>query len=95
MSPPSEEDTHTHTHTHTTSGWGYNFFKDQAGELDRKYRMRTYTQAPSVWDGEPSCVLDYTQEKHYLGRMQMRDEVREVVPGLYLGVGAFGVREAR
>lgn len=27
--------------------------------------------------------------------MQMRDEVREVRPGLYLGLGAFGLRDAR
>lgn len=27
--------------------------------------------------------------------MQMRDEVREVRPGLYLGLGAFGLRHAR
>jgi hypothetical protein len=27
--------------------------------------------------------------------MQMRDEVREVHPSLYLGLGAFGLRDAR
>jgi len=82
---------------------GYNLFMEERGragraegsQLVRKYRMITRADVPSVWDGKPSSELDYRGETHYLGRMEMRDEVREVAPALYLGLGSFGMRDVR
>ena len=67
----------------------------EGSRLVRKYRMTMQADVPSVWDGKPSLELDYRGERHYLGRISMRDEVREVTPGLYLGLGSFGMREMR
>ncbi|TFJ81508.1 hypothetical protein NSK_007179 [Nannochloropsis salina CCMP1776] len=69
--------------------------RNTEGRLVRKYHMTTQAQAPSFWDKNPSLELDYRGMQHFLGRMGMRDEVREVVPGLYLGLGSFGARESR
>lgn len=69
--------------------------RNTEGRLVRKYHMTTQAQAPSFWDKNPSLELDYRGMQHFLGRMGMRDEVREVAPGLYLGLGSFGARESR
>lgn len=44
----------------------------------------------SVWDDNPSFVLDYRGQDHVLGYAHMRDEVREIRPGMFLGIGTWG-----
>ena len=56
--------------------------------------VRTFgTQiAPSALDGRPALVLDYAQLGHGDGLwgnvMGMRDELREIAPGVLLGLGS-------
>jgi hypothetical protein len=40
--------------------------------------------APSWRDGRPSLIIDYTQTSHVY--RNVRDEIREVAPGVYLGL---------
>ncbi|MBA4190474.1 MAG: hypothetical protein C0467_21010 [Planctomycetaceae bacterium] len=40
-------------------------------------------QGESLIDGQPSLILDYSRSKLW---PDVRDEIREVAPGLYLGV---------
>lgn len=47
------------------------------------FKARVYV-APSWFDGEPAIILDYS--KTSLLAHQVRDEIREVSPGLYLGI---------
>ena len=49
----------------------------------RAVRGRLYS-APSWLDGRPSLILDYQGTSLVYGRY--RDEIREVSPGLYLGI---------
>lgn len=51
--------------------------------------------SPDFHHNRTHPTLTQQKQPHYLGAMQMRDEVREVRPGLYLGLGAFGLRDAR
>jgi|SRR5215207_1722371 len=44
--------------------------------------------APSWLDGEPAIILDYSK-KSFLAR-RIRDEIREVSPGTFLGVVWYG-----
>lgn len=68
-------------------GHGYNLFLVR-GRLRRGTRMRTFV-APSRLDGHPAYVLDYApHNRGVLGTM--RDEVRKIADGLYLGVGTVG-----
>ncbi len=76
-------------------GWGYNVLRFALGAfVHRRFRMATSIQ-PSTWDGKPSFELQYGAQPHILGSFNMRDEVREVHPGLYLGMGTFGYTEAK
>lgn len=60
----------------------------------RKYKMIVgYNE--SNWDDNRSYVLDYRAQNHVLGYSQMRDEVRELRPGLFLCMGAWGWTERR
>lgn len=70
-----------------TEGRGYNVFV--IGErVVRGTRMRTHV-GPGHHDGRPSYQLDYSaHNRGFLGTM--RDEVRRVSPGLYLGLGVAG-----
>ena len=65
---------------------GINRFR-KAGDL------RTFHASvePSRFDGKPALVLDYSRGDSWLwGRaFGMRDELREVAPGLWLGLGSF------
>ena len=49
------------------------------------------TVSPSWYDGKPALVLDYSAGDSWLwGRvLGMRDELREVSPGVWLGLGSF------
>jgi hypothetical protein len=80
--------------TDEKDGWGYNVFRWFGARLDRRFKMHT-SITTSVWDGRPSFQLQYAGETHLLGRLRMRDEVREIQPGLYLGMGTFGYSEAK
>jgi hypothetical protein len=44
--------------------------------------------APSWFDGQPAIILDYSRTS--LLAHQVRDEIREVSPGTYLGIVYFG-----
>ena len=44
--------------------------------------------APSWFDGQPAIILDYS--KTSLVASKVRDEIREVSPGLYLGIVFYG-----
>jgi len=50
-------------------------------------RARVYI-APSWFDGQPCIVLDYS--KTSLLASKVRDEIREVSPGTYLGIVFYG-----
>ena len=39
---------------------------------------------PSWLDGQPSIIMDYAETSKLM--FTLRDEIREVAPGLYLGV---------
>ena len=47
------------------------------------FRAQVY-QGPSWLDGAPSLVLDYSQTSRIYA--QNRDEIRQVAPGLFLGL---------
>jgi hypothetical protein len=49
----------------------------------RAIRARVYYGA-SYLDGKPSLLMDYTETSHVWS--DVRDEVREVAPGLFLGI---------
>lgn len=53
----------------------------------RAVRARVY-QEPSWLDGKAAIVLDYSKTS-FLAR-RVRDEIREISPGLYLGVVFWG-----
>ncbi|MBW2529794.1 MAG: hypothetical protein JRI23_36795 [Deltaproteobacteria bacterium] len=75
------------TPTGPSEGRGYNLFV-VGDRLRRGTRMRT-TIAPSRIDGRPAYLLDYSAYlRGILGTM--RDEVRKVADGLYLGLGTVG-----
>eukprot|EP00624_Nannochloropsis_granulata_P007671 evm.model.NODE_8942_length_15812_cov_33.153996.3 len=44
----------------------------------------------SVWDDNPSYILDYRGQNHVQGYANMRDEIREIRPGMFLGIGTWG-----
>jgi len=47
-------------------------------------------QAPSWYDGQPCIVLDYSRTSFVARRV--RDEIREVAPGVFLGLVFWGRR---
>ena len=53
----------------------------------RLIRARVYN-APSWFDGQPAIILDYS--KTSLLAHRVRDEIREVGPGTYLGIVYYG-----
>jgi hypothetical protein len=53
----------------------------------RLIRARVYT-APSWFDGQPAIILDYS--KTSLLAHRVRDEIREVDAGMYLGIVFYG-----
>jgi hypothetical protein len=50
-------------------------------------RARVYS-APSWFDGQPAIILDYSRTSLLAHRV--RDEIREVAPGTYLGIVYLG-----
>jgi hypothetical protein len=75
--------------------WQGKVFNRARGELVNKVspvslhliRADVYV-APSWLDGEPAIILDYSK-KSFVAR-RIRDEIREVSPGTYLGVVWYG-----
>ena len=80
------------TPTGDDEGHGYNVFV-RGPRIVREVRMRTYL-GPSKYDGRPSYHLDYrAHQGGFVGTM--RDEVRKLSDGLYLGIGEVGWRPLR
>ncbi|MFZ3194310.1 MAG: hypothetical protein WA154_14025 [Moraxellaceae bacterium] len=69
-------------------GRGYNTFW-QSGEVVQRYPMLT-TIAASRYDGRPAYTLIYRYFHSICGLIHMVDEVRQVAPDLYLGMGTYG-----
>lgn len=72
-------------------GWHGKVFDPERGELrnrilpfDMKAVIATVYSGPSWFDGKPCIVLDYS--KTSLIAHWIRDEIREVSPGTYLGL---------
>jgi hypothetical protein len=70
------------------TGRGYNTFL-QGEQVVQHYPMLTLL-APSRFDGQPAYQLVYRHFESLCGDVNMVDEVRRVVPGLYLGIGTWG-----
>jgi len=74
-----------------TLAWKGKVFNREKGDLKNKIlpfgikavRAKVYKQA-SWFDGKETIVLDYSKTS-FLAR-KVRDEIREVAPGLYLGL---------
>jgi hypothetical protein len=64
------------------------FEPDQNAAVNRFFGMRIIRgqvyQGPSWLDGAPSLVLDYSQTSRVYANN--RDEIREIAPGLFLGL---------
>lgn len=69
-------------------GRGYNTFL-QRGKIIQRYPMLT-TIAASRYDGKPAYTLIYRYFQSLCGSINMVDEVRQVSPDLYLGMGTYG-----
>ena len=77
------------------AAWRGKRFDRQRGELEnrvfpfgwRTVRAQVYKE-PSWFDGKEAIVLDYSQTSFVARRI--RDEIREVSPGVYLGVVYWG-----
>lgn len=77
------------------AAWRGKQFDRQQGELQNKIlplgvravRAKVYKE-PSWFDGEETIVLDYSKTS-FLAR-KVRDEIREISPGVYLGLVYWG-----
>ncbi len=66
-------------------GYGYNIFRDAAGNVYRTRRMDTEI-GPSDYDGKPAFKLNYAA--YNSGTVHsMRDEIRRINDHLFLGLG--------
>ena len=74
------------------NGRGYNTFQ-QRGQLVQRYPMNTLI-APSRFDGKPAYQLIYRHYHSVCGSLNMVDEVRRAAPGVYLGLGTYGLTNA-
>lgn len=74
-------------------GRGYNAF-DHFGRQVQRYPMETLI-APSRYDGRPAYTLVYASFRSMCGAVNMVDEVRQVAPNLYLGIGTWGFTDAQ
>lgn len=64
-------------------GWGFN--RAGRGPLLAVFPFKT-SLGPSVIDGEPSVIIDYDVPRNPWWERLTWDELREVAPGVYLGV---------
>lgn len=74
-------------------GQGYNAFA-QFGREVRRYPMQTLI-APSRYDGRPAYTLVYASFRSMCGAIHMVDEVRQVGPALFLGLGTWGFTDGQ
>lgn len=74
-------------------GRGYNAFA-HLGRTVQRYPMQTLI-APSRYDGRPAYTLVYASFRSMCGAVNMVDEVRQVGPNLYLGIGTWGFNDAQ
>ena len=74
-------------------GRGYNAFAHFGRQVQR-YPMETLI-APSRYDGRPAYTLVYASFRSMCGAVNMVDEVRQVAPNLYLGIGTWGFTDAQ
>jgi hypothetical protein len=74
-------------------GRGYNAFA-HLGRKVQRYPMETLI-APSRYDGRPAYTLVYASFRSMCGAINMVDEVRQVGPDLYLGIGTWGFSDAQ
>jgi hypothetical protein len=74
-------------------GRGYNAFA-HLGRKVQRYPMETLI-APSRYDGRPAYTLVYASFRSMCGAVNMVDEVRQVGPHLYLGIGTWGFTDAQ
>lgn len=74
-------------------GRGYNAFA-HLGRTVQRYPMETLL-APSRYDGRPAYTLVYASFRSMCGAVNMVDEVRQVGPNLYLGIGTWGFTDAQ
>lgn len=72
------------------SGRGYNTFIQRDETIVHRYPMLTSVQ-PSWIDGRPVYQLDYSPFRTICGRLNMLDELRVLLPGVYLAIGRFGL----
>ena len=64
-------------------GEGYNYFRDDEGNVQRFRRFATET-GPSLLDGRPSLIMYYRAFNNYAGKMDLTDEIRRLDDGTYL-----------
>lgn len=74
-------------------GQGYNSFA-HLGRRVQRYPMHTLI-APSRYDGRPAYTLVYAAFRSLCGAIHMVDEVRQVAPNLYLGIGTWGFTDGQ
>lgn len=74
-------------------GQGYNSFA-HLGRKVQRYPMQTLI-APSRYDGRPAYTLVYAAFRSMCGAIHMVDEVRQVAPHLYLGIGTWGFTDTQ
>ncbi len=72
----------------TRLAWQGKIFRDDGTMINRVFGFGKVIPADvyhgeSLIDGQPSLILDYSASKLW---PDVRDEIREVAPGLYLGV---------
>ena len=67
-------------------GWGWN--RIWVGPALAVCPYRTYIAA-SKHDGAPALVLDFDVPKNPWFERPVRDELREVIPGVFLGISGF------
>jgi hypothetical protein len=70
-----------------TEGWGWN--RLAAGPVLHAFPFRTYLASSRI-DGAPALVIDYDVPRNPWWQRKVCDELREVIPGVYLGI--YGVR---
>lgn len=73
-------------------GEGYNLFSERPPTPDQSLnRTRRFVTCigPSCFDGRPSLCMDYSPHNRFPVR-SMRDEIRQLGPHLFLGLGTMG-----
>lgn len=73
------------------TGEGWSTWEMPGGHIERRFRFGTH-MGMSVQDGRPCFVMNYAAfQCHASGQADVREEVRKVAGGLYVGVGSFAL----